>query len=644
MDTRTKTKSITLIASFILATAFAAIIFTCLVPKIPKLVVIKGLGDYKSVSVNPCARVSYPFSYNRTDFDTITFFVMEGKAQDLSVSVADDGKEYLKFVRITEEMCSAEGKAVRVTLTCPEGTRFKAGKYKVRIFNNSSASTVNIALDPEDNLVVRLHTTNTTGFFMLAFVCILLVIFLISVVYIGLNDGLTPYIPVEKLFLAAAIPLAAAFFLLVPPWSTNDSDSHYLACYRLSNLFLGQFGSRQWLGRADDVAFYKNTWWSSTLPSIGSYEIIKNNLQLFAKNKELVEMTARSEKMNYYSAFCYIPQTAALVIGRLIGFGPLVNCYLAKLVTSVFYVTLCYRAIKKAPFAKEIIAFCAILPSALAMSGAFSYDPMVIVSSLNFIASVLYLKNESDERKAYTSVCIWAFMLGAVKGGGYLILLPLLLIVLSKESSLKPTKLILPIFAGILSVCVFDLILPDRTLFQFGSKGNGYMTASFAFENPGAYLLMALKAYGMFIKELLSDLFGSRLCWAYDTIPFIFTVIMFILLIVIAASDPGLSELKSFDITIILAVVLIMLVTTPAMLLSWTPEGSDVILGIQGHYFLPILPLIAILLGKGLRTIVYKTGFWKRRAADYIKLVPYPAIAVMLFFAFYYILKLYLTH
>ena len=155
---------------------------------------------------------------------------------------------------------------------------------------------------------------------MLAFVCILLVIFLISVVYIGLNDGLTPYIPVEKLFLAAAIPLAAAFFLLVPPWSTNDSDSHYLACYRLSNLFLGQFGSRQWLGRADDVAFYKNTWWSSTLPSIGSYEVIKNNLQLFAKNKELVEMTARSEKMNYYSAFCYIPQTAALVIGRLIGF------------------------------------------------------------------------------------------------------------------------------------------------------------------------------------------------------------------------------------------------------------------------------------------------------------------------------------
>ena len=262
---------------------------------------------------------------------------------------------------------------------------------------------------------------------------------------------------------------------------------------------------------------------------------------------------------------------------------------------------------------------------------------------MNFIASVLYLKNDPEERKAYTSVCIWSFMLGAVKGGGYLLLLPLILIVFSKENGLKPTKLAMPFLSGILSVCIFDLFLPDRTLFQFGSKGNGYMTASFAVENPGAYFIMAIKAYGRFMKDLLSDLFGSKICWGENTLPFFFTIVMIVLLIIIAASDDGLPQLRSFDVAIIFAVILISLLTTPAMLLSWTPEGSDVILGIQGHYFLPILPLIAILLGKGLRGIVYKTGFWKRRAADYIKLAPYPAIVVMVFFAFYYIMKLYLT-
>ena len=642
MNTRTKTKSITLTAAFILAALFAAVVFTCLIPKIPKEVVVKGISDYKTEIVKPGTKAGYPFEFTRSSFDSIVFFVMEGNAEDLSVNVSDSGKNYLKNVRITADMCSSEGKAVKITLKCEDRSRFQAGEYNVSITNNSS-SPVSVAVGTDENLTVRLFAKNTTGIYALIIVCVLLVIFLICVIYISLNDGLTPFIPIEKLFLAAVIPLCAAFILLIPPWSTGDSEAHYLACYRLSNLFLGQFGDKQWYGRADDVAFYKNIWWNSTPPTTGGYEILKGNFRLFAEHKYLVEMTARSEKMNYYSAFCYIPQTAALVIGRLIGFGPVINCYLAKLFTAVFYVILCYRAVKKAPFAKEIIAFCAILPSSLMMSSAFSYDPMVIITSLNFISSVLYLKSDPDERKAYTSVLIWSFMLGAVKGGGYLILMPLLLIVLSKENGIKPTKLIAPIFAAILSVCTFDMILPDRGLYQFGSKGNGFMTASFAVENPPAYLLMTVKSYGRFIIDLVSDLFGSKLCWGEQTIPVIFSVLMFVILLIIAASDPGTSELKPFDVVIIFAVVFIALITTPAMLLSWTPEGSDVILGIQGHYYMPVLPLIALLIGKGLRTIVYKTNFWKRRAADYLKLAPYPAIVLMIFFAFYYVLKLYLT-
>lgn len=30
------------------------------------------------------------------------------------------------------------------------------------------------------------------------------------------------------------------------------------------------------------------------------------------------------------------------------------------------------------------------------------------------------------------------------------------------------------------------------------------------------------------------------------------------------------------------------------MLLSWTPEGSDIILGLQGRYYLPALPLFLL--------------------------------------------------
>jgi uncharacterized membrane protein len=79
------------------------------------------------------------------------------------------------------------------------------------------------------------------------------------------------------------------------------------------------------------------------------------------------------------------------------------------------------------------------------------------------------------------------------------------------------------------------------------------------------------------------------------------------------------------------------------MLLSWTPEGSDVILGIQGHYFLPVLPLFAIAAGKGLRTVAKKTGFTKSKAFSAIHSAAYPAVVIMTFFAFYFIMRLYLT-
>ena len=354
-------------------------------------------------------------------------------------------------------------------------------------------------------------------------------------------------------------------------------------------------------------------------------------------------MTSTSEKMNYYSVFCYIPQTAGLVIGRLIGLGTVANCYLAKFLTAVFYVLLCYRAIKKAPCGKWIIALCAILPSSLMMSNAFSYDPMVTITSLNFISSVLLLRANPDDKKALAFASVWAFILGAVKGGGYLILLPLLFVIPSQRKGLKFLNKIVPLVCGIVSVITFDMLLPSQELFQFGSKGNGFMTASFALENPFAYLKMTILTYGRFIGDMTADLFGSKLCWGENTIPFAFSIAMFVILLIVAANDDSIDSIKPKDVAIALIVILIALLSTPAMLLSWTPEGSDVILGIQGHYFLPVLPLIALCLGKGMRTLLRKAAKGKTGGMKAFATMAYPSAVFMLVFAFYFMMRLYLS-
>ncbi|MBE7070474.1 MAG: DUF2142 domain-containing protein, partial [Ruminococcaceae bacterium] len=172
---------------------------------------------------------------------------------------------------------------------------------------------------------------------------------------------------------------------------------------------------------------------------------------------------------------------------------------------------------------------------------------------------------------------------------------------------------------------------------------NGFMTASFAIENPLAYLKMTVLTYGRFIGDMTADLFGSKLCWGENTIPLFFSIVMFVILLIISANDAYTDQLKKKDILIALAVVLIALLTTPSMLLSWTPEGSDVILGIQGHYFLPVLPLFAISAGKGLRALTLKVTKGKTEAVKAIAAFAYPCISFMLVVAFYFMMRLYLS-
>ena len=118
---------------------------------------------------------------------------------------------------------------------------------------------------------------------------------------------------------------------------------------------------------------------------------------------------------------------------------------------------------------------------------------------------------------------------------------------------------------------------------------------------------------------------------------------MLIVLLIAAANDRHTDDLKTKDIVVCLLVVFIALFSTPAMLLSWTPEGSDVILGIQGHYYLPVLPLIALTSGKLLRFLSGKTGINKTKAIKALKTAPYPAVVILLLFALYFMMRLYLS-
>ena len=124
------------------------------------------------------------------------------------------------------------------------------------------------------------------------------------------------------------------------------------------------------------------------------------------------------------------------------------------------------------------------------------------------------------------------------------------------------------------------------------------MTASYALFHPLRYLNMLLGAFLVNADSLTLNMAGTRLSWLEYTIPAVCIAGLLGVTAVWAVFERDQLRFNGRDKRIFLAVILLEFLLTPAMLLSWTPAGSKWIIGLQGRYFLPVLPLIYFIFAK----------------------------------------------
>ena len=203
----TKTKYITIIMAAVLTVAFAAALSLDLLPRIRKEAVVKGITSYTSKEIAPGQSMDLEFSCNRSGFDHLVFFVMDGDPTSLAFCLMDkdNGNELLKTVRITTGMCSPEGKAMSIRLSSDK--RLAPGSYVAKI-SNVSDSPVSINITKDDGFLnVRLLVSTSMGTVSSWAVCCLLILFAGTSLYFFLkNDSNYPFTP-ERFFIITAIPL-----------------------------------------------------------------------------------------------------------------------------------------------------------------------------------------------------------------------------------------------------------------------------------------------------------------------------------------------------------------------------------------------------------------------------------------------------
>ena len=132
-----RSRRITLIAAVILAALFVSLVFVTLFPRIHKETLIKGITEFKTESLAPGSTSEHRFKCTMAEFDSMAFFIMGGDASSLTVNVnnTDLEQDVLKDVRITNEMCTPEGKGTVIRLNRPGADNlFFNAKFHAEVF------------------------------------------------------------------------------------------------------------------------------------------------------------------------------------------------------------------------------------------------------------------------------------------------------------------------------------------------------------------------------------------------------------------------------------------------------------------------------------------------------------------------------
>ena len=386
----------------------------------------------------------------------------------------------------------------------------------------------------------------------------------------------------EYIFLIMFIPISFAFFLLMPVSKVPDEYSHFMRSYEISEGHLITTSRR---------------WDSSIYNSIGNGDY-KTLFDHFKVKTSKEKAPYKYDNTSLYAFVCYIPQAFGIKIAKIFKLNILFQAYMGRLFNLAVFIAMMFFAIKLIPFKKECIFIISFLPIVIQEAISLSPDALTIATATLFVSSILYFKNKKDEKFTkiqFTYLAILALILSLCK----IVYLPicLLLFLLPKEkfSSLKKKNVLIILLAiFVVLVNLIWLKLASQFLPSNDSIDSSKQLIHI-FSCIPRYVMTIFKTYDKNILDLVLCAFGRSL--GYNEIfvsnlyilPLVFVVFMMFL-----TNNYEKIKLKKFEKYFIEFIVLsVVLLLSTSLYLQWTPIGSDQIAGIQGRYFVPLLPLIA---------------------------------------------------
>lgn len=407
-------------------------------------------------------------------------------------------------------------------------------------------------------------------------------------------------IKIENMFLMI-VPFVSIFFMItMPTFKNHDEYYHWIKAYEVSEGHLmtptkdGILGSLMPGGTSEIAAPLEKNF---------KYKDIQEKMQIrLDKENEGILYTGTAA---VYSFVPYIPQATGIFITRLITDKAYLVTYggrIANMAVSIFFI---YLAIKLMPFGKKILLIPAMIPIAIEGFSSLSPDAMTISMSFLYIAYILYLAF-GEKKKVGIKENIILLLMSVIIALCKIVYLPLigLILLIPKEkfkNGSNKNKILnfcmIAIIATVLNLiwlAIANIYLSDYR------EGDSKVQVLLALQNPIKYIQNMLYTINKEGSRYLLTLFGNELAWVehvnlYAIAPYpLIAIYMFTSI----TDDELKDKFKPYQLTMIgLVVLAVIILVFTSLYVQCTLIRAEYIQGVQGRYFLPILPLIMLLIG-----------------------------------------------
>lgn len=402
---------------------------------------------------------------------------------------------------------------------------------------------------------------------------------------------------VHVVYAVAGVLLGIVYMVMIPMFSVPDEPTHFYKAYEISNKILGvECEDNKLFMRADDAEYKYKTEGLTREYYNQCYTQFTN---VFTDNDNIVN--TKNGHLKAYSYF-YTASSVGLSVGRLLHFGPAFSFLMGRLFNCICFTLVTAYAIKRIPFGKTILFIWALLPMTLQQIASYSYDMIILALSILVICLSVYI-TYSDISKVKNREWIILFLatllLVPAKSFALLPICVLPFMIYFTKRNIKNKKLnyyFATMLIGIVLMVLFVKLTTNvtNTSNYIGwAQEEGHTIVEFI-KNPVSLFVMIGNTLYHKADFFLGTLLGNSLGWFEINMPMVVVLPFFIMLILAGMKKSDEKMYLTTGVKVFFSVLAFLGIgfACAGMLFSWTPKSYDLIMGIQGRYFLPFIPLL----------------------------------------------------